>query len=230
MKNLLLIVLSGLLIFVGCDTNPLTRPGMISMYVGNVDATASAASLKTSGYSIAAEETSNEVLDAYIYIKSLEMSVNNQDWIKIFEGTTEFKAKSEGVHQVARVKIGDIAAAEGTYTYLRLIYDVKIRILEVNTYSGPTTVDKTFTKLPRSMGIGTGLDQRNIDVTDTIVFSVDDSTLNDIVVQRDKSTLLQIVPCLGYIAEVEDVRTTPITNDNIIDWWINTIFITSSTS
>jgi len=120
----------------GCSKNPLGMPGTLSFYSGKIGNINSSPALRKSSSWIIPDE-------AYIYVKSIDVSSNGESWINVFTGPAEVKVTQSGT-----IKIGStIDLPEDEYHGIRIVIEPKVRII-----SGVNEV--LLEKLPRSMGLG----------------------------------------------------------------------------
>ena len=195
MKRGKLYLLSMLVIFIyGCSKNPLSTPGILSFYSGSSVNSSQVSALKKVG-NILFEE-------AYVYIKSIDVSTNGEEWINVYNGPMEVK-----ITRAATIRIGSkIGLPEDEYHGVRIVIEPKARLLKNGSEILIEQLPYAITLCGGARGAGTN----DYSPSDTITVTSSNGYLVPFSVKSDKETFL-----------VFDMSCSSLSNDGAItNWWL----------
>jgi len=212
MKKICMLFVSMLMLFIsGCSKNPLGSPGMLSFYSGEASSNNHASLFKSIGLG----QVYFYSTESYIYIDSIEISTNGNEWIKVFSGSMEVKVKSGETIKIAST----IDIPEDEYHGIRITIEPKVKFVEgqtwyanPQTYSGPQYSNFLLEKAPYVNVLGgSAAGGSDLGRTTTILFTSANGRLVPFTVKKGKETFIVFgVRTLG------DGSTTEIT-----DWLLS---------
>lgn len=213
MKTFLKVLSFGLCVLVLQCCNQGPKYGTISFYSSNNTAVATALSSKA--YSkpsvLTPGMSSRNTVEAYLYLKKIEISTNGQDWVEVI-GSTGSLAVDVVRNQTIRISAGAFVP-EGQYHGLRISLEPRVTFKEVasdGTFAVISTVNVTLAQLPSMLGVGDAVGQENLTSLDNITLS----SANGLLVPFDIEANTETYLILDLEARWGGAP------DNITDWWL----------